>query len=309
MGAFGGPPAAPQAVNPLGGTMAADAAGFSPFGAPQAPTPPPQPSPFGAPPPAAGGWPDPSQQQQPPQGFGGPPPGQPGFGPPQAAPPDPNMGFGAPPPAGGFGGPPPGAPYGAPPGQPAGFGQPGAPGGYGAPPPQQGFGQQMGAGMQQMGAAMGAGMQGMGMGGAMSPMAGGAPGGRPTVRNPIMVLLMPGIIVTAGVVVCNILAMIISPFLGMLSIIPAAAGGIMGLMSLIKMTNELKAVTGNQAFAWWPVLIPIYQLLWSFSILPQEVQKAKQMTGTQQPARSGIVYFFLTLYAFAADLNDIAKRP
>jgi hypothetical protein len=39
------------------------------------------------------------------------------------------------------------------------------------------------------------------------------------------------------------------------------------------------------------------------------MNKAKQMRGVQQPARGFIVYFFLFLYAFAADLNDIAKAP
>jgi hypothetical protein len=42
-------------------------------------------------------------------------------------------------------------------------------------------------------------------------------------------------------------------------------------------------------------------------LVPQEMQKAKQMAGVQQPARGIVVYFFLWLYAAASDLNDIAK--
>ena len=37
--------------------------------------------------------------------------------------------------------------------------------------------------------------------------------------------------------------------------------------------------------------------------------KAKQMAGVQNPPRGIVVYIFLFLYAFAADLNDIAKAP
>lgn len=128
---LGAPPAAPAApppgapenqtfgsksVNPLGGTMALDASGLSPF----------------QPPPA---------QPAPAQGFDAPPPGA--YGAPPAQP----EAYGAPPAGGGYG-PPPGAPYGADPyaagGAPPGAygGYPGAPqgGGYGAPPGPQDFG-------------------------------------------------------------------------------------------------------------------------------------------------------------------------
>jgi hypothetical protein len=37
--------------------------------------------------------------------------------------------------------------------------------------------------------------------------------------------------------------------------------------------------------------------------------KAKQIAGVQTPPRGIIVYVLLFLYAFAADLNDIAKAP
>jgi hypothetical protein len=87
------------------------------------------------------------------------------------------------------------------------------------------------------------------------------------------------------------------------------AGIVLLYVSIIKMANELKAVTRNDAFAWWPVFIPVFQIYWMWILVPQEVAKAKQMTGVQAPPRGIVVYVFLFLYAFAADLNDIAKAP
>ncbi len=57
------------------------------------------------------------------------------------------------------------------------------------------------------------------------------------------------------------------------------------------------------------MIIPIYQLLWSFSIVPQEMAKAKQIANVQTPTRGGIVYLLVLPYAFASDLNDIAAAP
>ena len=86
-------------------------------------------------------------------------------------------------------------------------------------------------------------------------------------------------------------------------------GAVLYLVSAIKMTNELKAVTGNAGFAWWPMFIPVYSIYWMWILVPQEIAKAKQMRGVQSGPRGIIVYIFFFLYAFAADLNDIAKAP
>jgi hypothetical protein len=86
-------------------------------------------------------------------------------------------------------------------------------------------------------------------------------------------------------------------------------GAVLYIVAAIKMTNELKAVTGNPSFPWWPMFIPFYQYYWMWLMVPAEMAKAKQMRGIQQPTRGFIVYFFLFLYAYAADLNDIAKAP
>src|SRR4029079_13324671 len=96
--------------------------------------------------------------------------------------------------------------------------------------------------------------------------------------------------------------------IGLLGGITNLAGSVLMLISIIKMTNELKSVTGNAGFAWWPIFIPIYSIYWAWILVPQEMTKAKQMRGVQAPTRGIVVYIFLFLYAFAADLNDIAKQ-
>jgi hypothetical protein len=158
-----------QPVNPLGGTMVADAGAYNPYGQP------PQ-----------GGFGGPPQGTPPPQGggYGGPPQGGGYGGPPQGG------GYGGPPQGGGgYGGPPQGGGYGAPsdPGAGGGYGSP-PQGGYGSPP-QGGYGgpPQGGYGSPQPGPAGGFGMPGGG-----APMVQASAGGRPIgqTRNPVMVLVI-----------------------------------------------------------------------------------------------------------------------
>jgi hypothetical protein len=73
------------------------------------------------------------------------------------------------------------------------------------------------------------------------------------------------------------------------------------------MTNELQAITQNPNIAWWKYLIPIMNIIFQWSEVPQEMQRAKQMMGCQIPARSTVVYVFFYVYALAADLNDMAQ--
>ena len=138
---------------------------------------------------------------------------------------------------------------------------------------------------------------------------GGAPGtGKPTVRNPIMTLLIPAGLSVGGNIIATIL--VVASGIGELGYIGnlfGLAAFVIALMSVIKMTNELKAVTGNASFAWWPFIVPIYNLYWAVMLVPGEMAKAKQMRGIQKPPRGLVVYLFLFLYAFAADLNDIAN--
>jgi len=255
------------------------------------------------------GQPQGAYGQPPPPAYGQ-PPAQPGYGQPQGAPPGYGQPQGAPP---AYGQPQGGAPgYGQPQGAPPGYGQPqGAPPGYGQQPgfnqQAQQFNQQMNQGFNQMGNQMGQAMQGIpGVGGAMGAMGLSGGSGRPTRRNAIMTMLLPVGVNIGGTILSSILAAAITPELGMLSLLTSLVAAVLGIMAYMKMTNELKSVTQNAAFAWWPIFIPFYNLYWMLILLPAEVTKAKQMLGVQQPTRNIVIYFFFNLYAFAADLNDMA---
>jgi hypothetical protein len=238
-----------------------------------------QPPPYGAPP---AGYP----QQQ---GYG-PPPGQPMYGqPPQ------QQGYGQPPP--GYGQPPQ-QPYGQP---PPGYGQP--PQGYGAPQMAQAYGAQaygsVQQGIVQAGVAMGI-----------------TPGTvKPTVRNALMTLLVPSIVIFAAILV-NVVSWFVaaateSAIIGLIgsavSGLGVLAGCILGFLSAVRMLGELKAVTRSEVLAWWAMLVPIYSMYVMWIVVPAEVAKAKQMLNVQQPTRHIVLYIFLWLYALAEDLNDIAR--
>jgi len=264
------PPHAQQGVNPLGGTVAADGGGFA----------------------AAAAY-----AQQHGAQLGGPYGAPPGQAPPQ---------YGAPPQQ--YGAPP--QQYGAPPQQ-----QYGAPPQYGTPGPSP---SPYGAPQQQFGAPQGVHpMAPQGMmpyGGAISPSpmtgtlpSGGVAGSGPRRRNALMTFLLPFAVIFGGVVFCTILAMLISPMIGMLSMLFVLGGSAWYLIQAIQMTNEVKVVTGNQAFVWWPIIVPFFNLYWMLILVPQEVARAKQMRGVQAPVRPLIIYLFLWPYALASDLNDLAR--
>ncbi len=150
-------------------------------------------------------------------------------------------------------------------------------------------------------------MQGMGFGG------GQGGGGRPSVRNPYLILLIPivlcsivpSILGSVGAAIGDTMASIMSGLGSLISLV----GLVITIINIVKMTNELKAVTGNPGFAWWPIFIPCYNYYWMWVAVPQEMAKAKQMRGIQTPPRNFFIYFLFFLYAYAADLNDIAKAP
>jgi hypothetical protein len=343
---FSPPVPQPGGVNPLGGTLAADAAGFAAaFGGPQGG--PPGPSPYGGPPPGGGQ-----------QGYGGPPGGGQGF-PPTAA----NPAYGAPPgygqPQGGpqqgqpgqqpYGGPPQqgyggvvqqyggpqqggpqqgyGAPqqgpqqgYGPPPGQQQGYGQQ-------PPPPQPGFGPPPGypqPGPAGYGPPPGYGQPNQGPGQGMAPY-GQQPGVQagalvgtlassgskgPTRRNALMTMLLPFAVIVGGSVVFTILSIAITSMAGVFSALQGlcSLGGAGWFVYLtIQMVNELKAVTQNPNLAWWPILVPFYSMYWAWFIIPAEVAKAKQLLGVQQPPRAIVLYIFLWPFALASDINDMVR--
>ena len=241
---------------------------------PAAPAQPAFPAPTGGPPGGGFGAPPPGDPNMGGQGgFGAPAPG--GYGQPApggygAPPQDPNMGG-----QGGFGAPAPGG-YGQP--APGGYGQP-APGGYGAPQQDPMAQQQMGYGQQpQMGYGQQANQFGaapMGMGGGY----GGGPGGAGPVgqtRNPVMTLVL-------SFVCC-----------------------LYGLYQQWTMLNELQAYTRDDSFKPWYMFIPLLNLYFLLIKVPEQVTKAKQMAGSRNPQAAGIVlYFFISYYALAKDLNEV----
>ncbi len=126
-----------------------------------------------------------------------------------------------------------------------------------------------------------------------------------------MTLVIPYGILIAGSILRTILAIILPASLMVVSNVGSLVS-LVGMVLLVyiwmQMANELKSVTKNPAFNWWPILIPVYGIIYLFTMVPPEVVKAKQMVGAQQPARPPILYFFLPHFALASDLNDIAER-
>ncbi|HLK37176.1 MAG TPA: hypothetical protein VKU41_10530 [Polyangiaceae bacterium] len=208
-----------------------------------------------------------------------------------------------------YGQPPPG--YGPPPGYPP---QPapgyGPPAGYGAPPP--GY---PGAQAMQPYAAQfyGAVQQDMAQGGVAFGLAPGTM--RPRVRNAVMTLLMPLIVYFAGVGIAIVgIAVGAGADSAVIASLGASLGGlvvlaasVLGFISLARMIGELASVTRSQNLAWWMMLIPFFNLYVMLIVIPTEMTRAKQMLRVPEPTRNIFLYWLLSLYAFAADLNDVAR--
>ena len=283
------PPFPQQGVNPLGGTVAADGGGYSPpYGGAQGGA-----QPYGGPHHAMSGT-----AVMP--GVGGSPPGQfpPHGGQPYAQPP---QRPGAPPTpydASAMGG---AAPYSA---QPNPFAGPGGQSPFGASPNPVGLGAPGGgAGMVPYGqAAYG-----------QAPLAGPAPGAAvfsgqgPKRRNALLTWLLPSAAMFGGFVISVVLGLVISPaFFGLFGLFAVGAMAWYVVLA-IQMANEVKAVTRSEEFAWWPIFVPFYSMYWMWILVPQEVSKAKQLLGIQQPAQSIVLYIFLWHFALASDLNDMVR--
>ncbi|MBV9945430.1 MAG: zinc ribbon domain-containing protein, partial [Myxococcales bacterium] len=299
IGAAFSPPIPQPGVNPLGGTVAAaDAGMFAAFAAQQQGHAPPFAAAAFAPTAPAAFAPGP-----PPPFAPGAPPGYPpgasgahGTSPMQAAPPPPYPPYHAPPPPPPYGGqsagppipaglppfaapPPPGAP-GAPPFGPMNQPAPGAPGadGYAQPPGGYGYGPGM-APMAPYGASPGAMAGASGNGNAIVGPMGGTlksevpPAVGPTRRNALMTLLLPVGVMFGGIVLSVILSLI-SPALGGIGTLVTLGGAVWSVLIAIRMIAELRAVTRSEALAWWPLIVPFYNMYFMWLIVPQEVAKA-----------------------------------
>jgi hypothetical protein len=129
----------------------------------------------------------------------------------------------------------------------------------------------------------------------------------PTRRNALMTIILPMAVMFGGIIVSTLGAVIGVAIVSMLGSLISLGGSVWYVLFMIQMANELKAVTGNASFAWWPIFIPVYSLYWLLVLLPQEVTKAKQMRGVQAPTRNIVLYLFLGNFALASDLNDLAR--
>jgi len=194
---------------------------------------------------------------------------------------------------GGAGG---GGPYST---QPNPFAAPGGQSAFGGSPnPAGGYATPGGAGMVPYGQAPLA-----------RPMP-GAPlqaGHRPTRRNALLTWLLPTGLIFMGFFLSVVLGLAVSPAFFSLFGLFALGATVWYVVLAIQMANEVKAVTRTEDFAWWPIFVPFYGMYWMWILVPQEVSKAKQLLGIQQPTQSIVLYIFLWHFAFASDLNDMVR--
>jgi len=139
----------------------------------------------------------------------------------------------------------------------------------------------------------------------MAPMAAGA---KPTVRNPIMVLVIPLALIFGG----SILSIILGMIMGLLSLVGSLvsmAGAVYLLIQVIGMLRELGNYTQDPEFNWWFIFIPCLNYYFLWIKVPEQVTKAKQQAGVAQmkPTRGIVFYVFLAPFALASDLNDISQ--
>jgi hypothetical protein len=180
---------------------------------------------------------------------------------------------------------------------PEGYGQP--PQGY---PPQQGYGP---PGQQQANQLPGGMVPYGGTPSASNLLASLQSSSGPTRRVPLQTL-MPYFVLFGASIVLGILARII-PFIGLLSPLISLGCFAWILLIVIPMINEVKAVTRNPDFAWWPIFVPFFNMYWMWLLVPQEVAKAKQLLGVQQPVRGIVFYIFIWPFALASDINDMVR--
>jgi hypothetical protein len=128
-------------------------------------------------------------------------------------------------------------------------------------------------------------------------------GARPKKRNPVVTL----IIVFGAIAVANVLGGIVAGMVGVaiLANLFTLIGYIVFGVVMMGMATELKNFS-NADLAPWMVWIPLLNLWFLVLKVPAEMTKAKQQAGVQAPTRSAVLYFFLSPFALAADLNDIA---
>jgi hypothetical protein len=147
---------------------------------------------------------------------------------------------------------------------------------------------------------MGGMMQQAGFGGGLA----GAATARPTKRNPVVTLLISWGCLVGAQIVGSVLAGII----GVYAI--ASLFNLVGYLAfafiIFRLVSELKNFTNNPEFAPWMAFVPCLNIWFFFMKVPEEMAKAKQMAGIQNPTKPAWMYLVVTPFAMAADLNDLA---
>jgi hypothetical protein len=134
----------------------------------------------------------------------------------------------------------------------------------------------------------------------------GAANARPTKRNPIMPLVMAW----GGAVVAIVLGSVLAWIIGVAVIANLFSFSLVGMLSvgfiMFRLSSELKNFTNSPDFAPWMAFVPCLNIYFFVVKVPAEMTKAKQMAGVQNPTKSVVLYLFLSPFALASDLNDIA---
>lgn len=131
----------------------------------------------------------------------------------------------------------------------------------------------------------------------------------PPFRNAVAMEILPRATFFSGFVIEYIVIDVLLRAKGTGPFVPLGmlAGIALWYAELVQMCNQLQAVTKNWQFAWWPILVPLYNVFWLVGPLRREMTMAKQLRGVQEATRGRLAYLFFSHYALAADLNDIAR--
>jgi hypothetical protein len=142
-----------------------------------------------------------------------------------------------------------------------------------------------------------------------NPMAPLAAGAKPTVRNPIMVLVIPFAGMFVGAILAGVLGALIGFIGALVGQLVILAAAVYSLIQAIGMLRELGNYTQDSEFNWWWIFIPCLGIYFALMKVPEQVTKAKTKAGIvqQKPTRGIVFYLFLWPWALANDLNDIAQ--
>jgi hypothetical protein len=136
----------------------------------------------------------------------------------------------------------------------------------------------------------------------------GPSGARPTLRNAVVfgllpqiaMILVPGIFAGIGAAADSFAIMALGN-LAQLGIF------VWWMLALLKALDEMRHAAQNPTFPRWPIIMPIYNLIYILTMVPKEVIRAKTLRGLQPTTRPLVLYFFFPAFALQSDLNDIAS--